>query len=63
VNRRELLGSDGVLALAAAKLVVDSKLPLVDSVILATARCYGAILWSQDADFEGLDGVLYMAER
>jgi hypothetical protein len=37
------------------------RLPLADSVILATALAYGATLWTQDADFEGLPGVQYQA--
>ena len=47
------------LALAAARLSVNEALPLADSVILATARAHGATLWTQDADFEGRDGVRY----
>ena len=47
------------LALGAAKLGADHKLPLPDSVVLATARAYDATLWTQDADFEGLPGVRF----
>ena len=54
---------DGSLALSAAKLSIDRRLPLADSIILATARAYGAILWTQDADFKGLDGVKYRKRR
>ena len=36
------------------------KLPLADSIILATARTYQATLWTQDEDFEGLEGVNYV---
>ena len=48
-----------VIAVNAAKISVELKLPLADSVILATARQYGAELWTQDADFNGIDGVQY----
>ena len=48
---------DDRLALAAAELSVDTKLPLADSVLLATARAHGAVFWTQDVDFEGLEGV------
>jgi predicted nucleic acid-binding protein len=54
---------DGPLALSAARLSVEKKLPLADSVILATAREYGAVLWTQDDDFEGLDEVRYRARK
>lgn len=53
---------DADLALAAAKLGYDLKLPLANSVILATARKYEAVLWTQDADFEGLENVRYFAK-
>jgi toxin FitB len=47
------------LALSVARLGGDHKLPLADSVVLATARAYDALLWTQDADFEGLPGVRF----
>lgn len=52
---------DADLSLEAARLRLDCKLPLADSVILATARSAKAELWTQDADFEGLPGVKYIA--
>jgi len=48
------------LALAAAKLSADLKLPMADSIMLATTRAFGAVLWTQDADFEGMPGVRYI---
>ena len=48
------------LALNAAKLSVEAKLPLADSVILLTARAHDATLWTQDEDFRGLDSVEYV---
>lgn len=51
------------LALSAARLSVDWKLPLADSVILATARAYLADVWTQDRDFEGLEGVKYIGRK
>ncbi len=48
------------IALEAARLSVEKKLPMADSVMLATARAYGAELWTQDADFEGMEGVRYI---
>jgi len=51
---------DTTLALDAARLSVELKLPMADSMMLAAARMYGATLWTQDADFEGLEGVQYL---
>jgi len=53
---------DGSLALSAAKLSVDLKLPMADSLILATARQFGAVLWTQDADFAALPDIRYIAK-
>jgi predicted nucleic acid-binding protein len=54
---------NAALALSAAKLSVDSKLPMADSIVLATARAFNAVLWTQDADFEGMEGVRYIQAR
>ena len=54
---------DATLAVNAAKLSQDLSLPLADSVIFATARARNATLWTQDADFEGMDGVEYRGKR
>jgi toxin FitB len=51
------------LALNAARVSIDTKLPLADSVVLATARLHDATLWTQDADFESLPGVRYRPRR
>ena len=50
---------DASLALRAARISSDLKLPLADSVILATARTYLGVIWTQDAHFKGLEGVRY----
>ena len=63
LHQGSIVDLDAPLALAAARLSVDNRLPLADSVVLATARARGAIVWSQDADFEGLPGVRYRAKR
>ncbi|MEI7817927.1 MAG: type II toxin-antitoxin system VapC family toxin [Desulfuromonadales bacterium] len=47
------------IALLAAKLSLEAKLPMADSIILATAQTNNATLWTQDNDFEGLQGVRY----
>lgn len=53
---------DSSIALQAAKIGIAHGLPLADSVILATARAHGATLWTQDFDFDGIDGVEYIAK-
>jgi predicted nucleic acid-binding protein len=51
------------VALSAARVSIDTKLPLADSVVLATARLHDATLWTQDSDFESLPGVRYRPRR
>ncbi len=51
------------LAMLAARVSLELKLPLADSVILATARAHGAVLWTQDRDLKGVDGVKYVAKK
>lgn len=54
---------DATLALTAARLGAEMKLPLADSVVLATARHHDATLWTQDGDFEGLAGVRFKPKK
>ncbi len=54
---------DTTLALHAAKLSVTYKLPMADSVMLATARAHEATLWTQDADFKGIERVEYIERK
>jgi predicted nucleic acid-binding protein len=51
------------LAIDAARLSHRARLPMADSIMLATARAHGATFWTQDADFEGMAGVRYKAAR
>ncbi len=51
------------LALSAASISARMGLPMADSIMLATARSYGAVLWTQDADLKGLEGVQYVARQ
>lgn len=51
------------IALEAARTSAALGLPMADSIILATARANEATLWTQDPDFEGVEGVRYVAQR
>jgi toxin FitB len=51
------------IALAAATLGLEHKLPLADSVVFASAQAFEAVLWTQDADFEGFTDVRFRAKR
>lgn len=47
------------LALQAAKISHEYKIPMADSIILATARAHEAVLWTQDKDFKDIENVKY----
>jgi predicted nucleic acid-binding protein len=63
MEQGEVIALSTSLMLQAAHLGVLHKLPLADSVILATARAHAAVLWTQDSDFKGLDGVRYFPKQ
>lgn len=62
MQQGRVIDLDVALAVRAATLAVRHELPLADSVMLATAHAYGAILWTQDAGFEAIPGVRYQAK-
>lgn len=52
---------DETLALSAAKISWELKLPLAESIMLATARARNARLWTQEDRLRGIEGVQYKA--
>ena len=60
MSRGQIVPLDGGLSIAAARLSLELRLPMADSIILATAQAYDATLWTQDVDFEGVAGVRYV---
>ena len=50
---------DEALAIDAAELGASRGLSLADSIIYAASVLHAATLWTQDADFDGLEGVEY----
>lgn len=59
----QVVDLDDSLALVAGELSYELKLPMADSIILATARANNATLWTQDAHFKGMDGVKYIEKK
>lgn len=59
MEQGEVVLLDGALAINAAVYGLKHKLPLADSIIYATAKKYGAVVWTQDADFKALPDVKY----
>ncbi len=51
------------ISTAAAKISLQYKLPMADSIIYATASYFKATVWTQDVDFKGLPNVNYMPKH
>jgi predicted nucleic acid-binding protein len=63
MQQGEVVDLDAALAMSAARLGVEHKLPLADSIVYATARAVGGVVWTQDDDFERLADVQYFPKR
>ncbi len=50
------------IALEAAALSLEHRLPMADSIILATAQAHHATVWTQDEYFRGLPDVEYIGK-
>jgi len=51
------------IALEAANISLNLKLPMADSLILATTLNTNATLWTQDEHFRDIPGVKYVEKR
>ena len=63
MQQGSIVDLDATLAMSAARLSLELKLPMADSIILATARASEATLWTLDDDFEELEDVKYIAKK
>lgn len=63
MNQGEEVDLTSRLTLEAAKISLDYKIPMADSIILATARANEAMVWTQDKDFKDLEDVQYFSKK
>lgn len=54
---------DAALALSAAAVSLEHRLPLADSIVYATAKQVGGVVWTQDDDFKDLPDVQYVPKQ
>jgi predicted nucleic acid-binding protein len=59
----KVVDMDTGLAIEAAEFSAEKKVPMADSIIYKIAQSHKAILWTQDIDLEGLDGVQYQKKQ
>jgi toxin FitB len=58
-----VVGLTANISILAAKISLAEKMPMADSIILATARLYHATVWTEDADFQAIAGVQYVPRK
>jgi predicted nucleic acid-binding protein len=59
MQKGKIIDLTASIAMKASKLSLQHDLPIADSIILATAREYNCVIWTQDSDFQHIDGVKY----
>jgi len=60
VNRCLVVSLDADIAVSAARVKLEEKMALADSIVLATGRALDASVVTGDADFKGRAGVRYI---
>jgi predicted nucleic acid-binding protein len=60
MRQGRVIDLDAGLAVEAAERATSLRLPLADAIIYTIAQVEGATLWTQDAHFEGLEGVEFV---
>ena len=63
MRQGHVIALDEGIAIEAAEIGASHSLPLADSIIYASAQSHDATLWTQDADFKGLNEVEYKPKR
>jgi toxin FitB len=63
MRRGRVVDLTASMAIAASKLSLEHKLPMADSIILATAKEVNATIWTQDSDFKNMDDVKYFPKK
>lgn len=63
MHQGKIVNFDDRAALYAARLSIKHSLPLADSIILAISYIYNSQIWTQDKDFEKIEGVKYILKK
>ncbi|SPD74226.1 PilT protein [uncultured Desulfobacterium sp.] len=63
MQRGRVVDLSAPLAIAASRLSLEYQLPMADSIILATAQEFNAIIWTQDSDFKKIRKVKYFPKK
>ena len=60
MEQGQVIDLSSEISLSAALISSEYKIPMADSMIYATAKASKATLWTQNIDFEALEGVKYI---
>ena len=63
LHKYKIVDLDEDLSLSAARISNEHKIPMADSIIYATAKKFGATIWTQDEDFKDLTNVKYVQRK
>jgi len=63
IQKGQVIDLSPLISTSAAKISLQYKLPMADSIIYATAKNYNATLWTQDVDFKGMPDVNYIPKN
>ncbi|MDP6637123.1 MAG: type II toxin-antitoxin system VapC family toxin [Phycisphaerae bacterium] len=63
MQKGEVCDLTASIALSASRISLQLKLPMADSIILATAQARDAMIWTQDSDFKGLPKVKHFSKK
>jgi predicted nucleic acid-binding protein len=63
MQRGKVVDVTPTLAIAASRLSLKYHLAMADSLILATAQAYDAVVWTQDREFRKVPGVEFFPKR
>ena len=63
MQQAKVVDIDTTIAIYAAKLSIEKKLPMADSLMLSTANIYNATFWTQDAHFSEIEDIKYVSAK
>ena len=63
MQKGKVVDLTAMLAIAASKLSLERGIPMADSIILATAKAFDAVIWTQDSDFRSIAGVKHFPKK
>lgn len=61
--RGHIVELDASIAIMSARLGNEYRIPLADSIILATSRSRNAVIWTQDTHFKSIASVRYIEKQ